>query len=231
MHGVMEHCSIISPALQRQQNTTVNHGQCKAKTGYEISLYYQYLIPPVVLVVVTNYTNRFDKDKTFSWTYVLVIAAAVFTLIALLGQRKANGKEVEAIALYPLGIQLGILSMDDTSTSEIFVPQEFLHREAIVDCVVTELVYSYKVQSAVMLRTRPTDEIENAKAQSLLTDNTATNSGQAGNMSDTFARKRNARERVTGLIRLFTDAEMTYLECLMIRSQINNYLNHSKEAT
>jgi hypothetical protein len=227
MYDAMVHRIIISPALQRQQSTTINQVRNTTRTVDDIVLYCRYLIPPVVLAVATKYNSRIDKNNTYSWMYVLVTAAAV-TLIAMFKQRKANGKEVQAVALYPLGIQLGTLAVDNTSTNERLIPREFLHRETVVDCVVTEVVHSYKVQSAVMLRTA------HVTVQSLLNNDRATKNGQDGttgsNKGDIFTRTRNSRDRVNCLIRLFTDVEMTYVECLTIRSQINMYLQRNDKA-
>jgi hypothetical protein len=155
-------------------------------------------------------------------------------------QRSAHGEEVEAIALYPLGIQMGTLAVEEATTavsthassSAKFIPREFWSRETIVDCVVTELVYSYKVQSAVMLRTiRTTDDITNTEAYSRLKMDVVSSTSKDDNMTDLLNQKHKERKRANGLIRLYSDVEMTYMECLIIRSQINKYLNHYVKAT
>jgi hypothetical protein len=232
-YDAMTYRRIISPTLLRQQGATIGVTREKERAASEISLF--YLIPTVVLVAVTKYNIPVDDYIAISWTFIFVIGTAIFKLVTILLQRKTHGKGIEAIALYPLGIQLGTLVVDGstlsnhTSTKVKLIPQEFLHRETIVDCVVTELVYSYKVQSAVMLRTKqPTDEIKNAKGNSSLNDG-STKTAPDSNMTDSLTRTRKSRESVNDLIRLFSDVEMSFLECLVIRAHINDYLSHNDE--
>ena len=223
MYDAMTYCRAISPALLRQQKTANSVGEGKERTFNQILLY--YFIPPVVLVVVTKYNNMVlvDGNITCHWIYVFMTVVVVLTLVITLSQNSTHETRIEAIAFYPLGIQLGTLSVDDTTINKL-IPQEFLHRETIVDCIVTELVFSFKVQNAVMLRTKlPPDEIKNTKEQSLQYDY-ATNDGRNDNFIDTLSRTRKARENVNDLIRLFSDTEITYIECLIIRAEINKYL-------
>ena len=223
MYDAMTYCRAISPALLRQQKTANSVGEGKERTFNQILLY--YFIPPVVLVVVTKYNNMVlvDGNITCHWIYVFMTVVVVLTLVITLSQNSTHETGIEAIAFYPLGIQLGALSVDDTTINKL-IPKEFLHRETIVDCIVTELVFSFKVQNAVMLRTKlPPDEIKNTKEQSLQYDY-ATNDGRNDNFIDTLSRTRKARENVNDLIRLFSDTEITYIECLIIRAEINKYL-------
>ena len=157
---------------------------------------------------------------------MILIAASVFILFVILLRRKPKHKLMEAIALYPLGIQMGTISVVDPNSSDIKLsPNKFLHRETIVDCIVTELVYSYKVQSSVMLRINQDVESTNT-VRSPITANKI-DAHHDDDVTDKLARTRTARENVTNVIRLFTDVEMTYMECLEIRSQINNYLQRN----
>ena len=229
----MTHRRIISQASLQQQDATISVARVEERAFNEVSLY--YIIPPVVFVYLGTNKNVIDDNQTGSFIFVLAIAAVVvFTLVIMFSLRKTHSNEKQAIALYPLGIQLGTIPVGTTIINNHtvpnvkFIPHGFLHRETIVDCVVTELVYSYKVQSVVILRIKqPNDEYIDATPSSRQHD-VATND-ERDNRTDILTRTRKARERVTDLIRLFSDTEMTYMKCLNIRSQINNYLNQNVE--
>ena len=220
---------IISPALTRHRNAVSNTPEGEGRSNDETSL--SYFIAPVVLVIVTNFKDLINAKNSHNnrWMSMILIAASVFILLIILLRPKPKHKPMEAIALYPLGIQMGTISVVDPNSSDIKLsPNKFLHRETIVDCIVTELVYSYKVQSSVMLRINQDVESTNT-VRSPITANKidAHHDDDDDDVTDKLARTRTARENVTNLIRLFTDVEMTYMECLEIRSQINNYLQRN----
>ena len=217
----MMHQRIISPALLRQRNETKSAVRGEERVVHEIS--FNYFIAPVFLLVVgANYKDLIHDYIPCHWMYMLVIFLAISALITTISHRRPRrNKYIEAIVLYPLGIQMGTIPNDGKTT---LIPQQFLHRETIVDCVVTELVYSYKVQSAVVIRTkkRQYDESKAPATTGIVHDDLSTNK---------LTRTRQERESVNTLIRLFSDVEMTYMECLTIRSQINCYLKHFDKIT
>ncbi len=217
---------IISPAFTRQKNAASNTPQGEGRTNDETSL--NNFIAPVVLVIVTNFKDLIDAKNSYNkrWISMTLIVASILTLLVILLRRKPKHKLMEAIALYPLGIQMGTISVDDPNSSDIkLTPNEFLHRETIVDCIVTELVYSYTVQSSVMLRIN--QDVESTNNVRSPTKVNKTDAHDDDDVTDKLARTRTARESVTNIIRLFSDVEMTYMECLGIRSQINNYLQRN----
>ena len=224
----MTYRKIISPALMRQQNAT-NTTERGDDGTFDMSQY----APHVFTILFTNFRDLMDDSKPSNQIYVFMIIVSVLTLVTMLVRRKPKRKEMEAIALHPLGIQLGTIPVDvnvnNFSSSDIMLtPQEFLRRETIIDCVVTELVFSYKVQSAVILRIKqPHDEFKNVNPMSTFTDNKT--DAEDDGITKSLTRTRRSREIIYCLIHLFSDFEMTYLECLNIRSQINNYLNQKDE--
>jgi hypothetical protein len=194
------------------------------------------VLAPIAFTLLVTYSKELiDDDKPYNQITVFVIIAAIMAQVIILSRRTPKHKEMEAMALYPLGIQLGTIPVDVTmnasNLSDIkLTPQEFLHRETIIDCVVIELVYSYKVQSAVILRTKQRhDEFKNANLHSTFTGNTTTGSTEDDDATKSLTQTRRARESINNLIHLFSDFEMTYVECLRIRSQINNYLKQKDE--
>ena len=220
---------IISPALTRHRNAVSNTPEGEGRSNDETSL--SYFIAPVVLLIVTHFKDLSNAKNSHNnrWMSMILIAASVFILFVILLRRKPKHKLMEAIALYPLGIQMGTISVVDPNSSDIKLsPNKFLHRETIVDCIVTELVYSCKVQSSVMLRINQDVESTNTVRSPIAANKIdAHHDDDDDDVTDKLARTRTARENVTNLVRLFSDVEMTYMECLEIRSQINNYLQRN----
>lgn len=231
MRDGMTYRRVISPVLmRRQQNTTIctkreNDGAVNKITAHHI------LASLVFTILVTYSKELFNDNKPFSPINVFVIVVSVLTLVITLSRRKPKRKDMEAIVLYPLGIQLGTITLDVSCSNSANIkvtPQVFLHRETIIDCVVTELVYSHKVQSTVILRTKQHhSECKNVNPKPAFTEYETT--AEDDDITKTLTRTRETRESINNLIQLFSDFEMTYVECLAIRSQINNYLKLNDE--
>jgi hypothetical protein len=139
------------------------------------------------------------------------IALSILSCVVVYFSRKCeHGRTIAVVALYPLGIQLGsIPSCMEVKDSKIVSKDN-----------VTEIIYSHKVQSLVVLR------ICHVTKSPFATVDMCTSTGgrpipvdNARNCS-----KHESRRTATKWIDVFPGVEMTYMECLMARSQINEYL-------
>lgn len=135
-----------------------------------------------------------------------LILLSAFGIICLALKRKngsVNRSRLPAVALYPIGLQLCTIPSSSTENpiSSRITPVLFFPREIVLDCVVAEIVYSYKVESIVALRV--CEESENK----------------------TWPPSENGS--ATRLVDVFPNVNMTYMECMAVRSQINEYLRDS----
>jgi hypothetical protein len=216
---------LISPLLLRQQNATEEERKKQAEiiSANGTLLYY---IPSVLSIIAKCY-HDIVTDNGDKRIHLFVIAMSGITLLIVL-LRRNKVRKLKVAALYPLGIQLGTIPVVVTAENtyglvtatedKTMTPDIFLHRDSIIDCIVVESVLSYKVQSVVMLRLceSPTTDVKVQKHQ---TDNN-------GDDDCTLDRTRTDRDTAIKLIQLFADVDMTYMECLTIRSKINNYLEY-----
>jgi hypothetical protein len=136
-----------------------------------------------------------DADRWIPPTIalVLVLLAAIFYWKAC---SNISGRGA-AVSIYPLGVQLSTVCRGiDPTVADLtrcrILPRVFIPRDRIVDCIVTEVIWSHKVQSMVVFRV----------------------SNRAPSSDD------NAMQ----LVCAFPGVEMTYLECLHYRRQINSCL-------
>jgi hypothetical protein len=159
-----------------------------------------------------------------------LIALTILSCVVVYFSRKCeHGRTIAVVALYPLGIQLGSIpwcmnvkdsKIESKDNATKITPNIFLPRDCILDCIVTEIIYSHKVQSLVVLR------ICDATKSPFATVDMCTSTGGRPIPVDN-ARNCSAHESrrfATKLIDVFPGVEMTYMECLMTRSQINEYL-------
>jgi hypothetical protein len=146
----------------------------------------------VVVSIVATLTSDFPQ-------------AAVSTSIALVGAMvwflKGDDSAVHesVVAVYPLGIQIGnrVVLPRTQSLKELIGATIFIPMEALIDCVVTEVVLSHKVISTLQFRVlcQP--------------------SGSALRFGSTTPMK---------LIPAFPGVELSYSECLTMRAEIHKCL-------
>jgi hypothetical protein len=192
---------ILPPAAARDR-----YHQANASVGIRLDL---WGIP--ALSVAVYYWRTWLTSRT---TMMLVLGSA-FSLVMLVRKRSNDVNErsrVPAVAVYPVGLQLCTIPSSSTERKDseyVYIPTAsskitpgiFFPREIVLDCVVAEIVYSYKVESFVFLRL-----CKDAENQTLPTS------------QDESAAK---------LMAVFPNVHMTYMECLAVRSQINEYLLYS----
>jgi hypothetical protein len=159
-----------------------------------------------------------------------LIALTILSCVVVYFSRKCeHGRTIAVVALYPLGIQLGSIpwcmnvkdsKIESKDNATKITPNIFLPRDCVLDCIVTEIIYSHKVQSLVVLR------ICDATKSPFATVDMCTSTGgrpiPVDNARNCSAHE--SRRTATKLIDVFPGVEMTYMECLMARSQINEYL-------
>ena len=169
-----------------------------------------WIVPCMLAVGYHVWTWR---DPGVFTILILSIVVVAWTLIFHRNHLADDGKRIPAVVLYPIGIQLCKITVSSKTEIEEngfesasviikanIVPGIFLFRDVVLDCVVAEIVHSYKVESRAFLRIF--GETQNLGTQS---------SGKP----------------VAKLIDIFPDVNMTYMECLFVRSQINEYLRNS----
>jgi hypothetical protein len=164
---------------------------------------------PVLSVAVFYLPSWFS----FSAVAVLVLLSA-FGAVMFAHKRKRSvdkRSRLPAVAAYPVGLQLCTIPFSSTeqrdaeffatSIASNMTPGVFFPRNIVLDCVVAEIVFSYKVESIVVLRICKDTE------------------NQTLPLSENESSKR--------LIDVFPRVSLTYMECLALRSQINEYLRDS----
>lgn len=140
-----------------------------------------------------------------AWAFILLMP---FFLARSRSQNEAN-RVAALLSLYPLGVQLATVSIATTGTNagkkipSTTMPRLFLPRDQIVDCIVTEVVWAHKVLSTVVFRM---------------------SSSQYHNLDDNDDDSSPPSCATQQLISAFPGVEMTYLECLAARSQIEAFL-------
>jgi hypothetical protein len=184
-------------------------------------------IVPIIVVLFTLYFRRivdYIRDNTvFRLLFIatLVLVAVALHIVRSLLRRHTHNKE-KGIVLYSLGIQfVTILSPISDSAHNKMIPSYFLPRDSIVDCIVTEIVRSYNVESIVALRVRNTPPTEPSEVDSSFN---LPEQGQPTEDYNLLLCTRKAREGINKIVHIFPDVQLTYMECLKIRSQINQYL-------
>jgi hypothetical protein len=223
---------ILSPSLTRQNDTRTGQSTTTYYTMTIIRIIIIWIIPIIIAVLIRDNNRKildYFKNENLLKIILIVIFGAVPVLLFInaMIRNHSTTKKGKGIALYSFGIQIGTIlsSSSPTSTTNLsdvkLIPEAFIPRDSIVDCIVIETIYSYKVQSIVALRICNTLPKETFKD-----DNISINAQQEQSIKDynLFIHTRKVRESTKKIIPIFPDDEMTYMECLRIRSQINNYL-------
>jgi len=124
----------------------------------------------------------------------------VWVVTSMFSSGNAEHKKGVAVMLYPIGVQLTtvyFLNGDQGEAAEQIVQENacFIPRDQIIDSVVTEVVLAHKVRSVIVFRLRHSHRSDNPNQHAAI----------------------QLREAFPGV-------DLTYNECLAIRSQINNYI-------
>lgn len=182
------------------------------------------LVLPVLLQQVYS-TALSDKNNNVS--SLALIAAAVSALLVVVGIRLGLWETIKsdvsedggsskgvAVFMYPLGVQLATVSFNKvvpnavaTAIPSTTTPRLFLPRDQILDCIVTEVIWAHRVQSTVVFRVRRSSQCDTPLQ-----------------LAKTNVMAKTAAKEQIQLVSAFPGAEMTYVECLTARLQINAYL-------
>lgn len=159
------------------------------------------IIGATSIVLASSWPPLDFKGNDFSQASVSTFFALVAALLWFLHRdhsRLRDAVHESVVAVYPLGIQIEnrVTSPAIRSKTKVVGESIFIPMEALIDCVVREVVLSHKVISILQFRV-------------LCRPGSASHLGSSADMK---------------LVQAFPGVELSYSECLTMRAEIHKYL-------